>query len=83
MLNKISSKSFYRSDWDGIAKKDAVTIYDHHEVPKTHLGFGTKLNPVPRPEVEITKTPMIDDIWFKAPTKIRQVYVPPKAVPHG
>jgi hypothetical protein len=71
------------TEWNGIAKKDAITIYDHHEVPKTNLGFGTKLNPVPQAEVELIKTPMKDDIWFKSSTKLRQVHQPLKPVPYG
>jgi hypothetical protein len=75
--------SLVSTEWNGIAKKDAITIYDHHEVPKTTLGFGTKLNPIPQNEVELTKTPMKDDIWFKSSTKLRQVHQAPKPVPHG
>ena len=78
------NKNFFfhwRDQWQGIAKKDAVTIYDTEEATKA-WGFGTKTNPIPIDEVARKNLPMRDEIWFKSETKQRAVHCPPPRVPH-
>lgn len=75
-------KKWNKDQWNGIGKKNAVTIYDTEETPKA-WGFGTKQNPIPIDEPSRANLPMRDDIWFKTETKQRQVHCPPKPVKHG
>jgi hypothetical protein len=74
-------KKWTPDQWKGIGKKDAITIYDTEEAPKAR-GFGTKTNPLPNDEIQRNNLPMRDEIWFKTEAKQRQVWNPPKMVPH-
>lgn len=71
-----------KDQWNGIAKKDALTIYDSEETPKA-WGFGSKQNPIPIDEPPRSNLPMRDEIWFKSETKQRNVHCPPKPVKHS
>lgn len=75
-------KKWNKDEWNGIGKKNALTIYDTEEATKA-WGFGTKQNPIPVDEPSRRNLPMRDQIWFKTETKQNNVHCPPKPVKYG
>ncbi|CAF0873452.1 unnamed protein product [Brachionus calyciflorus] len=63
-------KKWKKEEWQGIAKKDPITIYNGEHIKNT-------------PNILPESKPMKDDIWFKSEVKHRQAYCPPKPVPNS